>query len=108
MYPRSPTLRAVVAFLASVLMAGTCAAEAPFNKASLAWTLPWDEDWVTAVQFVGTKRLVAGNKVGDILVWDLPEPAKPAPMPLRRLSGHTNSINRLLVTPDQRWLISAS
>src|SRR5262249_6038176 len=28
--------------------------------------------------------------------------------PIRKLAGHTNTINRLLITPDQRWLISAS
>ena len=80
-----------------------------FDKATLAWTLPWDVDWVTAVSFVGLNRLAAGNNLGDILVWDLPEKGGgPAPMPIRKLAGHTNTINRLLITPDQRWLISAS
>jgi len=41
-------------------------------------------------------------------VWDLPEKAGgPAPLPVRRLAGHTNTVNRL-VAPDARWLISAS
>jgi WD40 repeat protein len=80
-----------------------------FEKATLTWNLLWDDDWVTAVQFLGDNRVAAGNKLGDILVWDLPtEPGKLAPPPLRRLAGHTNTVNRLLATPDQRWLISAS
>jgi WD40 repeat protein len=88
---------------------GTSGAQSPaFEKAAAAWTLPWDDDWVTAVAFVGTDRLAAGNNRGDILVWNLPAPGKPAPLPIRRLAGHTNSVNRLLVTPDQRWLLSAS
>src|SRR5436305_687598 len=79
-----------------------------FDKTILAWTLPWDADWVTSVSFVGPNRLAAGNNLGDVLVWDLPEKAGvPAPMPVRRLVGHTNTVNRLLTTPDQRWLISA-
>lgn len=82
---------------------------ANFEKAALAWKLPWDEDWVTAVCLIGNGRVAAGNNVGQILVWDLPEKAGgPAPKPARRLHGHTNTINRLLVTPDGRWLISAS
>src|SRR5262245_42220297 len=93
-----------------------CAAVVPpavgqpaIDKATLAWTLPWDADWVTAVAFVGPKRLAAGNNLGDILVWDLPDKAgDPAPKPTRRLAGHDNSVNRLVTTPDQRWLISAS
>jgi WD40 repeat protein len=81
----------------------------PFDKAALAWTLPWDADWVTAVSFLGPNRVAAGNNLGHILVWDLPDkPGGPAPAPILRLDGHTNTINRLLTTPDGRWLISAS
>jgi WD40 repeat protein len=79
------------------------------DKATLAWTLPWDADWVTAVSFIGNNQLAAGNNLGDILVWNLPDKtAGPAPLPTRRLMGHTNVINRLLITPDQKTLISAS
>ncbi len=97
----------VVCLLAS---AGAAGAQSPgFDKAKLAWTLPWDADWVTAVTFLGPQRIAAGNNLGQILVWDLPaEPAAPAPMPSRRLDGHSNTINRLLATPDARLLISAS
>ncbi len=81
-----------------------------FGKAALAWALPWDEDWVTAVCFLGpTRRVAAGNRRGQILLWDLPATASAAaPAPLRRLDGHTNAISRLLSSPDGRWLISAS
>src|SRR5262245_45596038 len=100
-----------------------------FDNATLAWTLPWDADWVSAVSFIGSsRRLAAGNNLGEILVWDLPEkperlPEKPektgakkasaeqlgAPaLPARRLDGHTNVISKLLSTSDGRWLISAS
>jgi WD40 repeat protein len=81
-----------------------------FNKAALVWNLPWDADWVTAVCFLGsTRRVAAGNNLGQILLWDLPDkPAAAAPPPVRRLDGHGNVISRLLATADGRWLISAS
>ncbi|HWG43880.1 MAG TPA: WD40 repeat domain-containing protein [Gemmataceae bacterium] len=81
-----------------------------FDKAALAWTLPWDADWVTAVCFLGaTRRLAAGNNLGQILLWDLPEKAGGSPpIPIRRLEGHTNVVTRLLATADGRGLISAS
>jgi WD40 repeat protein len=81
-----------------------------FDKAALAWPLPWDADWVSTVSFLGsTRRLAAGNRLGQILLWDLPEkPGEPPPTPCRRLNGHTNAITRLEATPDGRWLISAS
>jgi WD40 repeat protein len=81
----------------------------PFDKAALAWTLPWDADWVTAVAFLGPNRVAAGNNLGTILVWDLPDkPGGAAPAPVLRLDGHTNTVNRLVATPDGRWLFSAS
>jgi WD40 repeat protein len=80
------------------------------DRATLAWTLPWDADWVTAVTFLGpTRRLAAGNNLGQILLWDLPGKAGgQAPPPVRRLDGHTNAITHLRSTPDGRQLISAS
>jgi WD40 repeat protein len=81
-----------------------------FDRATLAWALPWDADWVSAVTFLGpTRRVAAGNPLGQIVVWDLPEKVgDPLPAPCRRLDGHTNAITRLRATPDGRWLISAS
>jgi WD40 repeat protein len=81
-----------------------------FDKAALAWALPWDATWVTAVTFMGTsRRLAAGNGYGQIFLWELPEKAgAPAPPPLRRLDGHRNTITALAATPDGRRLISTS
>lgn len=82
---------------------------AELGKPAPAWTLPWDDDWVTAVCFAGPNRLAAGNNLGQILVWDLPgTPGGKAPPPARRLDGHGNTVNRLIATPDGRWLFSAS
>lgn len=80
----------------------------PFADAKLLWTLPWDADWVTAVSFVGNDTVAAGNKLGDILVWKLPAPGEKAPMPAYSLTGHTNEITRMIITPDQKTLLSAS
>jgi WD40 repeat protein len=81
-----------------------------FDKATLAWTLQWDPDWITAVTFIGaTRRLAAANNLGQILLWDLPAKiTDPVPLPVRRLDGHTNVISRLLSTHDGKSLISAS
>ena len=82
----------------------------------------------TLVALTPVATLAAGNNLGEILVWDLPEkpeklPEKPeksagkkdpadrpgaAVPPARRLDGHTNVISKLLATSDGRWLISAS
>jgi WD40 repeat protein len=96
--------------LALVLLGAPYAwAQQTFADAKLVWTLPWDADWVTAVSFVGNKQVAAGNKLGDILLWDLPSSTTDkAPPPARSLAGHSNEINRLLTTPDQKTLISAS
>jgi len=81
-----------------------------FDKAALAWHLPWDADWVTAVTFVGKSRtLAAGNNLGEILIWDLPEkPTTEMPKPTRMLVGHSNVVSRLRSSADGRWLISSS
>src|SRR3954447_8045620 len=81
--------------LCSLCLCGSVSAQPPasFDKAAPAWTLPWDADWVTAVAFVGPKRVAAGNNLGQILVWDLPEkPGGPAPSPVLRLDGHDNTV----------------
>jgi WD40 repeat protein len=81
-----------------------------YDRAALAWNLPWDADWVTAVTYIGaTRRIAAGNKLGQIVLYDLPgQPGGTRPDPIRRLDGHTNAITHLLSSPDGRWLISAS
>lgn len=81
-----------------------------FTKSTLLYTLPWDADWTTAVAVLGpTRRVAAGNNLGQIMLWDLPEkPSAAAPAPVRRLDGHDNAITRLRSTADGRTLISAS
>jgi len=103
---------ATIAILAIMLFAASSSpthAQAT-DKAGQLWTLPWDADWVTAVCYLSPTRVAAGNNLGQIVVWDLPDMKSdgPAPLPARRLDGHTNTINRLLATADGRWLISAS
>jgi WD40 repeat protein len=80
------------------------------QEKAAAWSLTWDEDWVTAVTFVGkSRRVIAGNKQGHLVAWDVPEKAgSPLPPPVRRFDGHTNQITALATTPDGRWLISSS
>ena len=79
------------------------------KKPVLAWNLTWDADWVTAVAFLGSSRLAAGNNLGQVLLWELPgKPGGEAPKPLARLDGHTNVISKLAATPDGRTLLSAS
>lgn len=79
-------------------------------KPALAWTLLWDADWVASVAFIGaSRRVAAGNNLGQILVWDLPaKPGGDPPKPILRLDGHTNVVSRLASTPDGSTLISAS
>jgi WD40 repeat protein len=79
------------------------------SKPKQAWNLQWDADWVTAVTWLGSsRRVAAGNNLGQILLWELPEKAGgDAPKPLARLDGHTNVISHL-ASPDGKTLISAS
>jgi WD40 repeat protein len=96
------------------------------DKFKLLYQLTFEGPWPTAVAFLGPRRVAAGNREGQIFVWDLPEsPPEPAsepkddkereaaarrhaPTPTQQLLGHTNAISRLLATPDGKWLISAS
>ncbi|MCS7046272.1 MAG: hypothetical protein NZO58_07940 [Gemmataceae bacterium] len=97
------------ATLAAMVATGGGAPTLSWDKCTPAWSLPWEDDWVTAVAFVGNSRLVAGNEKGDLLVWELPDsPGGPTPRPVRRLVGHDNGITRLVAAPDGRWLLSAS
>src|SRR5262245_52204887 len=79
------------------------------TKDGLAWSLPWNAGWVTAVSWAGPDRIVAGNQDGDVLLWELPvKLGGLAPAPVRRLEGHTNQVTALAATPDGRWVISSS
>ena len=84
------------------------AQSASFADAKVIHTLQWNSDVISAVAFIGNDKVAAGNKRGDILVWNLPSGDGKTPDPVRRLLGHTRDINRLLVTPDGKTLISAS
>jgi WD40 repeat protein len=81
---------------------------APFADAKVIHTLPWNSNVISAVAFIGNDKVAAGNKHGDILIYDLPAKGGDKLDPVRRLVGHTGEINRLLVTPDGKTLISAS
>jgi WD40 repeat protein len=90
------------------------------NKPTHRWQLAFEGEWPTSVAFLGNGRHVAaGNRAGQIYVWDLPEtPPKvdkeakdetpPNFAPVRRLDGHTNGISHLLSTVDGNTLISSS
>ena len=95
-------------------------------KPKLRYQLTFESSgaWPTSVAFHGSgHRLAAGNQLGQIFVWDLPEKPpefKPDPKgsererlapnvwPKRRFDGHTNEISKLVATPDGKHLASAS
>ncbi len=79
------------------------------EKCELAWTIPWDADWVRAVALPDGSRLAAANGQGQILLWDLPgTPGGPVPAPCRRLDGHTNAVTGLVPAPGGKRLVSSS
>lgn len=80
------------------------------DKAKLAWELTFEGAWPMAVTFVGaSRRLAAGNRDGQLYLWDLPDSSgDDTPPPTRRFDGHTNGITRLVATSDGKTLISAS
>lgn len=87
------------------------------GKPKHIFQLAFDHDWPTSVAFLkGGNILAAGNRIGEILLWDLshsPVPAKdkkspPDIKPFRKLVGHENGITHLVATPDGNQLISSS
>lgn len=90
------TLLALAVLAALVPMTSARAQPAGPDKAALAWTLPWDADWVTAVAFLGNHRIAAGNNLGQILVWELPDKTGG---PARRRSGGCTATT----TPSTAW-----
>jgi WD40 repeat protein len=82
----------------------------PFSAAKILYTLPWSSNEVSGVAFIGNDKVAASNRRGDILIWNLPESgdkSNKSPNPVWRLVGHAGAINRLLVCPDGKTLISA-
>lgn len=89
-------------------------------KPKLRYQLTFEGAWPTSVAFLGSGRLAAGNQLGHIFVWQLPDKAPefkaepkgerqaPNVWPVRRLDGHTNEIARLIALPDGKNLASAS
>ena len=80
----------------------------PFKDAKVIHTLPWNSEAITSVAFVGNDKVAAANKRGDILIWNLSVPDGKTPDPVRLLAGHSNEVNRIIVTPDGKTLISVS
>ena len=78
-----------------------------FAEAKILYSLPWNSDVVSAVAFIGNDKVAAANRRGDILIWNLPASGDKGPDPSRRLVGHTGPVNRLLLSPDGKTLISA-
>lgn len=90
------------------------------NNPIQRWQLSFEGEWPTSVACLGNgNRIAAGNRAGEIYVWDLPaappeadkeakEPQLPDFAPFRRLDGHTNGISHLRATADGKTLISAS
>ena len=62
---------------------------------------------VSAVAFIGSDKVAAANRRGDLLIWNLLSTGDKSPEPARRLVGHTAPVNRLLCSPDGKTLISA-
>jgi WD40 repeat protein len=96
------------------------------NKPIHTWQLKFEGEWPTSVAFLGNgNRIAAGNRSGQIFVWDLPD-APPEPTddekdkknekdksppnqpPSRRLDGHTNGISHLRASADGKLLVSSS
>src|SRR5262245_55763095 len=88
------------------------------SPSKLLCQLTFEGSWPPAVAFLGSgRRLAAGNQLGQLFVWDLPEtpPAldknaskerqAPNVFPVRQLVGHQNEITRLLVTPERKQLV---
>ncbi|MEZ6141289.1 MAG: hypothetical protein R3B84_12030 [Zavarzinella sp.] len=84
---------------------------ANWKSAQLKWTLTWDADWVTAVEFLTDQHVVAGNNLGQMMSWDFTnsdKTGKTAPPPTRLLVGHQNSVTRIRKLPGSSTFFSSS
>lgn len=93
----------------------------PVNNSKQLWQLSFEGEWPTAVTFLdASRRIAAGNRAGDIYLWDLPESAPagdessgksdtpPDFSPSRRLDGHANAITQLRAIEGGKRLVSSS
>jgi WD40 repeat protein len=95
-------------FVLACSAAFVAAQSSAFTDAKVIHTLPWNSNVISAVAFIGNDQVAAGNRHGDILIWKIPAQGGDKLDPVRKLVGHTGAVNRLLVTPDGKTLISAS
>jgi len=66
-------------------------------------TLVGQRDYVTGVAFIGDRQLASGGKDGLVMVWDLG-----SGKPRLTLRGHRAWVNSVKVSPDRRYVASAS
>ena len=96
------------------------------DNPKLLWQLTFQGAWPTAVAFLGSNRLAAANRDGQLLIWELPESgpteeqtkaaqekakdkdAAPSLPPVRQLVGHGNGVTRLIALRDGKTLFSSS
>lgn len=97
------------------------------DKPEHVWQLLFEGEWPTSVAFLEDRQhLAAGNRGGDIYVWQLPaeppsaeelndeqkkkkkEAGPPNFAPKFKLKGHTNGITHLIAIDGGKRLISAS
>jgi len=95
-----------------------------FNSktAKFSHQLTFEGAWPTSVAFLDGNRLAAGNRDGELYIWNLgDEPAEPSESekkdkdreapnlhPTRKLLGHSNGVTRLLSADAGKTLVSAS
>lgn len=92
-------------------------------KPTLRYQLTFEGSWPMSVTFLDSpKRLAAGNQLGMLYIWDLPDaPPAETPMskngkkreapdvaPAKRFDGHTNVVTHLEYDAERRRLYSSS
>lgn len=89
------------------------------NKPKQIWQLRYEGEWPTSVLFLeDSRRIAAGNRGGQIVIWELPEDPPPPDEkdkkklpdcpPVRLLQGHDNGITHLISANGGKSVISSS